>query len=53
MVFTWLVQPRELDGDADWLPYAAVGIGATAVLTMMLVLRREGLGPLAKRELNQ
>lgn len=53
MVFTWLVQPRELDGDADWLPYAAVGIGATAVLTMMLVLRREGLGPLAKREINQ
>ena len=53
LVFTWLLQPRELDGDADWLPYAAVGIGATAVLTMMLVLRREGLGPLAKRETNQ
>ena len=53
LVFTWLLQPRELDGDADWLPYAAVGIGATAILTMMLVLRREGLGPLAKRETNQ
>ncbi len=53
LVFTWLIQPRELDGNADWLPYAAVGIGATAILTMMLVLRREGLGPLAKRETNR
>ena len=53
LVFTWLIQPRELDANADWLPYAAVGIGATAILTMMLVLRREGLGPLAKRETNR
>tara|TARA_B100000927_G_scaffold284884_1_gene274327 strand:+ start:872 stop:2068 length:1197 start_codon:yes stop_codon:yes gene_type:complete len=50
LVFTWLVQPRVVDGDADWLPYAAVGIGATAVLTMLLVLKREGLGPLAKNQ---
>ena len=49
-MFTWLVQPRVVDGDADWLPYAAVGIGATAVLTMLLVLKREGLGPLAKNQ---
>ena len=39
-----------MDGDADWLPYAAIVVGATAILTMLVVLKREGLGPLAKRE---
>ena len=48
LVFTWLLEPREVDS-ADWLPYAAVAVGATAVLGMLLVLKREGLGPLAKK----
>jgi len=43
-----LLEPRAVDS-ADWLPYAAVAVGATAVLGMLLVLKREGLGPLAKK----
>ncbi|DAC60349.1 MAG TPA: hypothetical protein D7I03_02410 [Candidatus Poseidoniales archaeon] len=50
LVFTWLLEPRTMDGDADWLPYAAIVVGATAILTMLVVLKREGLGPLANRE---
>ncbi|MEC8540829.1 MAG: hypothetical protein VXY53_03220 [Candidatus Thermoplasmatota archaeon] len=52
LVFTWLVEPRAIDS-ADWLPYAAVAVGAIAVLTMLIVLRREGLGPLARQESQQ
>ena len=48
LVFTWLLEPRAVDS-ADWLPYAAIAVGATAVLGMLLVLKREGLGPLAKK----
>ena len=49
LVFTWLVEPRAVDS-ADWLPYAALGVGAIAVVSMMVVLKREGLGPLAKQK---
>ncbi len=49
LVFTWLVEPRAVDS-AEWLPYAALGVGAVAVVSMMVVLKREGLGPLAKQE---
>ena len=52
LVFTWLLEPRAIDS-ADWLPYAAVAVGAAAVLTMLVVLKREGLGPLAKQDSNQ
>ncbi len=52
LVFTWLVEPRAIDS-ADWLPYAAVAVGAIAVLTMLIVLKREGLGPLARQESQQ
>ena len=47
LVFTWLVEPRAVDS-ADWLPYAAFGVGAVAILSMLVILKREGLGPLAK-----
>ena len=52
LVFTWLVEPRAIES-ADWLPYAAVAVGAVAVLTMLIVLKREGLGPLARQESQQ
>ena len=49
LVFTWLVQPRPVDGDSDWIPYVAFSVGIGVVITMLLVLKREGLGPLAKK----
>lgn len=50
LIFTWLVQPRPVDGDANWIPYVAFSVGVGVILTMLLVLKREGLGPLAKKE---
>ena len=50
LVFTWLVEPRAVDS-ADWLPYAALGVGAVAILSMLVILKREGLGPLAKQKI--
>ena len=50
LVFTWLVQPRPVDGDSDWIPYVAFSVGIGVVITMLLVLKREGLGPLAKKD---
>ena len=52
LVFTWLVEPRAVDS-ADWLPYAALGVGAVAILSMLVILKREGLGPLAKQNSEQ
>ena len=52
LVFTWLA-PRELDGDADWLPYAAVGIGATADGDHDVGFATRRTRALAKRETNQ
>ena len=52
LVFTWLVEPRAVDS-ADWLPYAALGVGAVAILSMLVILKREGLGPLAKQKSEQ
>ncbi len=49
LVFTWLVQPRPVDGDSDWIPYVAFSVGIGVIITMLLVLKREGLGPLAKK----
>ena len=50
LVFTWLVQPRPVDGDSDWIPYVAFSVGIGVLITMLLVLKREGLGPLAKKD---
>ncbi|EHR76518.1 MAG: hypothetical protein MG2_0930 [uncultured Candidatus Poseidoniales archaeon] len=50
LVFTWLVEPREGLGESSWLRYAAVAVGIGTVVAMMFVLKREGLGPLAKRK---
>ena len=52
LVFSWLVDPRAVDS-ADWLPYAALGVGAVAILSMLVILKREGLGPLAKQKSEQ
>ena len=49
LVFTWLVQPRPVDGDSDWIPYVAFSVGIGVIITMLLVLKREGLGPLANK----
>ena len=49
LVFTWLLQPRPLDAEATWLPYVAFAIGSGVILSMLLVLKREGLGPLAPK----
>ena len=50
LVFTWLVEPREGLGDSLWLQYVAVGVALSTIVGMLVVLKREGLGPLAKRE---
>tara|TARA_B100000900_G_C20602610_1_gene726348 strand:+ start:12038 stop:13267 length:1230 start_codon:yes stop_codon:yes gene_type:complete len=50
LVFTWLVQPRPLDGESNWIPYVAFSVGVGVIITMLLVLKREGLGPLAKKD---
>ena len=49
LVFTWLLQPRPLDAEATWIPYVAFAIGSGVILSMLLVLKREGLGPLAPK----
>jgi len=49
LVFTWLIQPRPTDAKATWIPYAALAIGFGVVLSMLLILKKEGLGPLAKK----
>lgn len=47
LVFTWLVEPREGLGESGWLGYLAAGIGVATVVGMLVVLEKEGLGPLA------
>ena len=46
--FTWLVQPRPLEGVHAWIPYAVFGVGFVTVVSMLGILGREGLGPMAK-----
>jgi hypothetical protein len=45
--FTWLVQPRAVEGVHAWIPYAVLGVGFLTVVAMLGVLGREGLGPLS------
>jgi hypothetical protein len=47
LVFTWLVEPREGLGESGWLGYVAASIAVATVVGMLVVLEREGLGPLA------
>ena len=49
LVFTWLIQPRDLDEKLDWIPYVAIAVGLGAITSMLLILRKEGLGPLANK----
>ena len=48
LVFTWLVEPREGLNEAGWLRYVAAGVAISTVIGMLVVLKKEGLGPLAK-----
>ena len=45
--FTWLVQPRPVEGVHAWIPYAVFGVGFVTVVSMLGILGREGLGPMA------
>ena len=49
LVFTWLVQPREGIGESGWLPFLALTVGVSTITGMMIILKREGLGPFAKK----
>ena len=53
LVFTWLVEPREGLSEAGWLRYAAAGVAVSTIVGMLLVLKKEGLGPLAKGQNGQ
>ena len=50
LVFTWLLQPRPLDEEMTWIPYVALAIGVGVILSMMVILKKEGLGPLANNK---
>ena len=50
LVFTWLVIPRPAESQSPWMPFVAFTVGAGVVITMLLVLKKEGLGPLAKNK---
>ena len=49
LVFTWLVEPRENLGESGWLRYVAAGVAIATIVGMLLVLKKEGLGPLAPK----
>jgi len=48
LVFTWLVEPREGLGDSGWLTYVAAGVAISTIIGMLVILKKEGLGPLAR-----
>lgn len=48
--FTWLLQPQEAAGVHGWIPYAVVSVGFTSVVTMLVLLRREGIVSFAQAE---
>ena len=50
LVFTWLVMPRPAETQSPWMAYVALTVGAGVTLTMLLVLKSEGIGPLAKKK---
>jgi len=48
--FTWLVEPRLADGYSAWMPVAVILITSSTVVGMLYLLKREGMGPLAKKD---
>jgi len=50
LVFTWLVIPRPAETQSPWFAYVALTVGAGVTLTMLLILKNEGIGPLAKKK---
>ena len=48
-MFTWLVIPQPAETKSPWIPYVALTVGAGATIAMLLVLKNEGMGPLAKK----
>lgn len=44
--FTWLLQPRPVEGVHGWIPYAVLGVGFLTVVAMLGVLGKEGIGPM-------
>ena len=50
LVFTWLVIPRPAESQSPWIPFVALTVGAGVIITMLLVLKNEGLGPLVRKK---
>jgi len=48
--FTWLVEPRLADGYSEWMPIAVILITSSSIMGMLYMLKREGMGPLAKKD---
>jgi len=49
LVFTWLVQPRVGISESGWLPFLVLTVSVSTITGMMLILKKEGLGPFAKK----
>ena len=49
LVFTWLVQPRDGLGESGWLPLLAITVAVSTITGMLVILKKEGLGPFAEK----
>ena len=49
LVFTWLVQPRDGIAESGWLPFLVLTVALSTITGMMLILKKEGLGPFADK----
>jgi len=49
LVFTWLVQPRDGIAESGWLPFVVLTVAISTITGMMLILKKEGLGPFAEK----
>jgi hypothetical protein len=49
LVFTWLVQPRDGIAESGWLPFLVLTVALSTITGMMLILKKEGLGPFAEK----
>lgn len=49
VVFTWLVQPRDGLPEGGWIPYVMAVVTVGTIVSMMYVLKREGIGPFAPK----
>ena len=50
LVFTWLVQPRDGLGESGWLPLLAITVAVSTITGMLVILKKEGLGPFAEKD---